>query len=54
MLSNNVYQKKLETVFLIVIFRPTCEKWQTKAFFSTDFLSVRRLLRVFLIAAYPV
>ena len=33
-------QKSLETVFLIAICRLIGDKWQSKAFFQTNFLSI--------------
>ena len=53
-LSMNVYQKSLETELSIVICRPTGDKWQSKTLFLAILIRVRRLLRVFSIAAYPV
>ena len=53
-LSMNVDQKSLETEFLIVICRLTANKWQSTTLFLAIFDSRRGLLRVFLIAAYPV
>ena len=53
-LSTNVDQNYLETEFLIAICRPTCDKWQSKTPFLSILIRVRRLLRAFSIAAYPV
>ena len=53
-LSTNVDQKSLETEFLIAICRPTGDKWQSKTPFLAILIRVRRLLRAFSIAAYPL
>ena len=53
-LSTNVDQKSLETEFSIAICRPTGDKWQSKTLFLAILVHVRRLLREFLIATYPV
>ena len=44
----------IKTEFLIAICRPPGDKGQSKALFVAIFYPVCRLLRAFLIAAYPV
>ena len=52
--STNVDQKSLETEFSIAICCPTGDNWQSQTLFLSILVSVRRLLRAFSIAAYPV
>ena len=53
-LSTNIDQKSLETESSIAICRPTGDKWQSKTLFLASLIRVRRLLRSFSIAVYPV
>ena len=46
-LSRNVDQKSIETMFSIAICRPTGDKWQSKTLFLSILIRVRRLLVMF-------
>ena len=53
-LSKNIDKKSLEIEFSIAICRPSVDKWQSKTLFLSIFDQHSSLLRVFLIAPYPV
>ena len=53
-LSRNVDQKSIETMFLIAICRPTCDRWQSKTLFVSIFDPCSSMLITFSIAAYRV
>ena len=53
-LSRNVDQKSIETVFLIAICRPTGDKWQSKTRFLSIFDPRLTIVDYVSIAAYPV
>ena len=53
-LSTNVYKNPLDTEFSIAICRPTGYKRQSITLFLAIFIRVRRLVRAFSIATYPV
>ena len=50
--STNVYQKSLETEFLIAICHHTDDKWQSKTMFLTIFYLRSSIVLAFLIATY--
>ena len=49
-----MYQKSLETVFLIAICRQLGDKWQLKILFLAVFDLCLWIVLTFLIAAYPL
>ena len=53
-LSTNIHQKSLETVFLIAICRQSGDKWQSKTLFLTIFYLRSWLVLTISIDAYPV
>ena len=52
--ETNVDQKLIETVFFILIFHQSGNKWQSKTLFLMNFDLHSSIVLTFLIAAYPV